>query len=502
MAIPSMSTVWEMDLPKRLGEVLLAAGIPHDASRWGSLSITGISEDSRQVRPGYLFVAIPGQVRDGADFIDDAIDRGAVAILSERSIDLPSVPVVLTSPVRRSLAQIAAAFYEFPTRNLFTVGVTGTNGKTTTCHWAAEALGRDTSVLLSTVTNVHSGISGLTTPPSPVIQEQARNALSQGAQHLILEASSAGLAQDRLASVDFDVAVLTSFSAEHVQHHRGIDAYRRAKLRLFEELKPTGWAVLNIDDPFHEAVAAATRARILTYGWGPGAAFRAESIEGDESGSQITGVAPDGARFELRVPMPGRHNVSNALAALSVGWVRGLPLSTLTKRLARSKPVTGRAYTLWRADGVRAMIDFAHNPSSLEAVLSFLRTISSHIIVVFGCPGDGEHEKRSGMGEVAGRLADAIVLTSDNPKHEDPLEIAREIRSGIRTGHADVRICIDRQEAIRAAVDAAQPGSVVLVTGKGHEAVQLVGNERIPHNDADVLRDLGFGQGTEPMARS
>ncbi|MFC2079829.1 Mur ligase family protein [Candidatus Bipolaricaulota bacterium] len=234
-------------MAKSLAELALALGAQPQAE-WTSIEIQGICEDTRRLRAGDLFVAVSGHDRDGSEFIARAMDRGAAAVLSERSIDLP-VPVLVTDCARTALAQLSAAFYNDPTRELFTVGVTGTNGKTTVCHWTADLLGPSETLLISTVRNPSSGTSGLTTPPSPIIQQLARGAVDDGEHNLVVEASSAGIAQDRVSAIDFDVCVFTNFSPEHLSHHSGLAAYRTAKLALFGRLKSEAYAIINADDP-------------------------------------------------------------------------------------------------------------------------------------------------------------------------------------------------------------------------------------------------------------
>jgi len=480
-------------LAKSLAELASILGL-QPQSTWARIKIEGICEDTRRLRPGDLFVAIPGHDEDGCDFIARAIDRGAIAVLSEESANLP-VPVLKTKCTRAALSQLSAVFYDHPTRELFTIGVTGTNGKTTTCHWTADLLERSETLLVSTVRNRILAISGLTTPPSPIIQQVARDAVDDGTHNLILEASSAGIAQDRVSNIDFDACVFTNFSPEHLSHHSGLAAYRSAKLKLFESLKAEAWAILNADDPMHSDFVAATSARVLTFGIDAGADLRAEDIQLMARSSRFTVVAHAEEAETVIVPLSGRHNIFNALAAIAVGVVKGMPLSLMAERLAQVRPIPGRAQYFRRVDGLVAVVDFAHNPSSLKAILTSLRSEHSRIIVLFGCPGDGEHEKRVAMGKVAGRWADAVVLTSDNPKNEDARAIASEIRTGIGSSPVPVTIVLDRRSAVQLALSRAKAGDVVLLAGKGHETEQLVGDERVSFSDAEALKELGFTEG-------
>ena len=477
-------------MAKSLAELASILGLQPQPT-WARIEIEGICEDTRRLRPGDLFVAIPGHDRDGSDFITRAIDRGAMAVLSEESVNLP-VPALKAECARAALAQLSAVFYDHPTRELFTIGVTGTNGKTTTCHWTADLLGRSETLLLSTVRNPGLAISGLTTPPSSIIQQLARDAVDDGTHNLILEASSAGIAQDRVSNIDFDACVFTNFSPEHLSHHNGLAAYRSAKLKLFESLKPEARAILNADDPMHPDIVAATPARVLSFGIDAGADLRAEDIQLQARSSRFTVVVRGEEAETVVLPLSGRHNIFNALAAIGVGVVKGIPLSLMAERLAQVRPIPGRAEYFRRADGLVAVVDFAHNPSSLKAILTSLRSEYPRVVVLFGCPGDGEHEKRVAMGEVAGRWADAVVLTSDNPKNEDARAIANEIRTGIGSSLVPVTISLDRRSAIQLALSQAGAGDVVLLAGKGHETEQLDGDERVPFSDAEALRELGF----------
>jgi UDP-N-acetylmuramoyl-L-alanyl-D-glutamate--2,6-diaminopimelate ligase len=485
-----MSIAWERALAKSLAELAAALDLPSQPD-WPSIVVTGICEDTRRLIPGDLFVAIPGHHQDGSMYVNRAIKRGAAAILAEHAFSA-AVPVLVVPHVRRALAYFCAAFHDHPTRELFTVGVTGTNGKTTVCHWAAEILGRGQTRVISTVENPTLGIPGLTTPPSPMIQSLARNAVTAGAKHLILETSSAGIAQERVTAIDFDACVFTNFSLEHVRHHGGLAAYRNAKLKLFETLKPEAWAIVNADDPMAEAITAATPAQILRYGRDRHADVRASDIRSESQHCRFTVRIRDHQEMEIFLPVPGKHNVSNALAAIGVGVVANLSLPVIGHRLAQARSIPGRTEFFSRADGLTAVVDFAHNGASLDALLATLRPSTPRLIVIFGCPGDGESEKRASMGKASAQWADYIILTSDNPQHEDPVAIAAEIRLGMGDTQIPVHVIIDRIEAIHAAIATASPGDLVILAGKGHETEQLIGSERLGHSDADVLQDLGF----------
>ena len=486
-----MSIAWERALAKSLADLAAVLGIPCQTG-WTQVEVTGVCEDTRRLIPGNLFVAISGHHQDGRAYVNHAMEKGAVAVLAEQALSAP-VPVFAVPHARVALACLAAAFYDDPTRELFTVGVTGTNGKTTVCHWTADILGRHCTRLLSTVRNPALGMPGLTTPPSPMIQSLAREAVSESMTTLILEASSAGIEQERVSAIDFDACVFTNLSIEHVRHHNGLAAYRSAKLKLFEALKPEAWAIVNADDPIADAVAAVTAAQVLRYGCSVEADVRASDIQlGSRSSRFVVHIAGANERMSVCLPTPGRHNVFNALAAISVGVVAAVSLPDIVERLAKAGSLPGRNDFFCREDGVAAVVDFAHNAAALKALLATLRPSYSRLIVVFGCPGDGEREKRTAMGKVSAQWADRIVLTSDNPKHEDVRAIAEEIRAGMTGAPIPVSFVMDRARAIGSAVEQAKPGDLVVIAGKGHEAEQLIEDDRLPYSDGDVLETLGF----------
>jgi len=459
---------------------------------WQRIKISGISEDSRCIRPGDLFVAIKGYVDDGHRYIDEAVARGASAVIIEEqgealthSCTVPFVPV---SDTRSALAQLAATFWGHPTRSLFTVGVTGTNGKTTVCHLVAHLLGEGETALISTVANEARNLRAVTTPSSPIIQEIAHDALLAAQKHLVVEVSSAGLVLHRVDAIDFDAAVFTNVTHDHLDFHKDWESYLEAKLLLFCELKPGSWSIVNGDDPAAERILSATQGKTLTYAIHRDADLRATDVRYQLRETTFS-LHFDAEEVPIRLRLPGEHNVRNALAAASVGIIRGLSLSTIAQRLASARSVEGR-YQLFRArNGATVIVDFAHSPDPLERMLRSLRPFYKRIICAFGCSGESDREKRPLMGRISGRLADLTILTTDNPKTEDPERIIDEIEPGLKpTGGRYERI-VDRREAIRRAVNLAHPGDVVLLAGKGHETYQIVGHEFVPYSDAEVLRE-------------
>ena len=482
---------------KPLAELAAQLGLPTDDA-WAELAIGGVCEDSRRIAPGDLFVAIPGTRADGLTFAREAIARGAAAVVSEAPFrsDVPNIQV---DDARLALAILSAAFHDGPTRDVFVVAVTGTNGKTTVCRLIAQILGDESTVEIGTVANEARGLRAVTTPSSPLVQAIARRAVDAGARHLVIEASSIGLEQRRLDAIDVDVAVFTNLSRDHFDLHGDWERYLSAKRRLFADLKPAAWAVVNADDPAGAVMLAAAACRHLTFAIRPATADRAPSPVdltagdvrlGDTRSSFVLGW--DGRAVDVRLPLVGVHNVENAFAAAGVGIAAGRPLEEIAEALAAATPVPGRHRVLRRRDGATAVVDFAHNPAALERTLTTLVGSDHRTIVVFGCPGDGDRGKRAPMGAIAGRLADRVVITSDNPKHERPEAIAEEIAVGLRRTGTAWDWVPDRADAIHRAVDHASAQDVILVTGKGHETYQIVGDAFLPHSDEAILQSLGF----------
>jgi len=476
---------------KRLGELLRTVGI--EAPENTETMISGVCEDSRRVSRGDLFVAVSGTSRDGAEYAQDAVSRGAVAVVSERPVSV-DVPCFVVADARRMLATLSAEFFDHPTRLLHTIGVTGTNGKTTVCHWVTHLLGAERTALVSTVTNaddLSARYAGLTTPPSPILQRMAAEAVASGKEHLVLEASSIGLEQGRLGEVDFDVCAFTNLSHDHLDLHEDLESYRRAKARLFDALTPSGWGIVNADDPAADAMLEGCRGRSLRVSRSGTGDLTACEIAEDGEGIRFR-LAMDRRTAEVQLPSFGLHSVDNALVAAGIGICSGLGLEDVSQRLASAPPVPGRQAVYRDSAGRTAIVDFAHNPDALQRILEALRPRSRRVVAVFGCPGESDRAKRPRMGEIAGRLADIVIVSADNPKHEAPEEIAEAVVAGVARVGGRFEVHLDRRDAVRRAVELAEAGDCVLLAGKGHERVQLVGDERIPYADGALLQSLGF----------
>jgi len=477
--------------------------------------VTGITEDSRLVRPGDLFVAVPGARNDGMLFAADAIARGAVAVVGARGSrerlggrnDPPSsVPVVEVDNPRRALSALSARFFGEPTRSLTTIGVTGTNGKTTTAHMIAHLLGAEQTALISTVSNVKAERPGLTTPSSVEVQRTARHAVDHGCRALVIEASSIGLAMDRLTDVRFDVAVWIGVTAEHLGFHRTMRRYVEAKLNLVRSIGSDGICVVRGDDRLVALVERNCRGNMVRFGIHGAETVHARDLDESLLETQFT-LCVASSRALVRLPLPGEYNVINALAAAAAVHGLGMNVEAIAERMGRFRPVDGRFEAYRSPSGALAVVDFAHTPDALARVLRHLRSHApsraSRLIVVFGCTGDADREKRFQMGRTVGSLADLAVITLDNPKLAVPEAIATDVAAGVREAGGQWRSVSMRSEAISNALVVANEHDVVLVAGKGHETHQIVGDRLEPHSDR--LELLGAGcvpvTGTQPRRR-
>ncbi|MEO6836692.1 MAG: UDP-N-acetylmuramoyl-L-alanyl-D-glutamate--2,6-diaminopimelate ligase [Candidatus Tumulicola sp.] len=449
-------------------------------------SVTSVEIDSRAVRPGALFVAVRGTRSDGHAFVSQAIANGAVAVVVETAT-VQGATVVKVSDSRRALSTLAAAFYNDPSQTLDVVGITGTNGKTTTVQMVRAIFDRagkpcGTIGTVGAAFGQRSWTLANTTPLPPELHGLLASMRDAGATAVAMEVSSHALALDRVDDVRFRVAALTNVTRDHLDFHATLEAYAAAKRRLFGMVQT---CVLNLDDAYGARWAAELTARgVAVIGYGEkNAAARLVPLG-------VT-VTPDGSRFTLdgrpyELRLPGRFNVSNALAAIGIAQALGVDDAAIAQGLAQLERVPGRMERL-RENGVDVIVDYAHTPDALENALRSLReTVAGELFVVFGCGGDRDRGKRPEMGAAAARFADRLFVTSDNPRTEDPAAIAEEIVAGIG-GRAHV-VELDRRRAIERAVASAREGDAVLVAGKGHETYQIVGDRVLDFDDAAVAR--------------
>ncbi|OGV66003.1 MAG: UDP-N-acetylmuramoyl-L-alanyl-D-glutamate--2,6-diaminopimelate ligase [Lentisphaerae bacterium RIFOXYC12_FULL_60_16] len=484
-----------MDRLVRLDALL--RDVPGAASSGGrNPEVTGVVGDSRQVRPGSVFVVIRGGATDGVRFVDDACQRGAVAIVSESPLPelRKDMVAVAVTDARRSLGLLSAAFHQHPSNRLRMTGITGTNGKTTTAYLMREMLrsqGRATGVV-STIEyeiGARSIPATRTTPDAPQLQSLLASMVSNGCQDAVMEVSSHALVQQRVAGVEFDAAIFTNLTRDHLDYHGSADAYFDAKALLFKSLgsgRKSAIAVIHADDPCGGKMAGLTTgAEVITYGVSASAMVRAADIHPGPDGTTFRLETPWGAG-EVRTGLMGRFNVQNILAAVACAVRLGVSLDTAVVAAGRMPPVPGRLQKVPSRKGFRVFVDYAHTDDALEQVLTTLREITGgRLMVVFGCGGNRDTGKRPAMGAVASRLADYSIVTSDNPRKEDPMRIIADILQGFGANRA-VEVEPDRGEAIRKAIARALPGDIVLVAGKGHETFQDFGNMTVPFDDREV----------------
>jgi UDP-N-acetylmuramoyl-L-alanyl-D-glutamate--2,6-diaminopimelate ligase len=462
---------------------------------WGKagVEIESLAYDSSQVGPGSLFFCVPGQTRDGHEFASDALERGAVGLVVERRLDLAATQV-LVPDARAAMAPVAARFWGDPTTELRVVGITGTNGKTTTAFLLREILeqaGLRTG-LLGTVKRVIGGAESevvRTTPEAIDLQETFRRMLDAGDSACVMEVSSHALALRRADGIRFEVAVFTNLTQDHLDFHADMEDYFLAKRRLFAPAagEPPRASLVNVDDPFGRRLAQ--EIDCLTFSVrGGDADFRAGEVSFDATGARFLCRAPEG-EVEVSTRLPGHFNVENALAALAAALAMGVGLETAAEALAAAGRVPGRFEPIDEGQPYAVLVDYAHTPDSLENVLRAARRLTEgRLICVFGCGGDRDREKRPLMGRIAAELADVSVVTSDNPRSEEPMAIIEEILEG--SGRDGVVVEPDRRAAIALALQDAADGDTVVIAGKGHEQGQEFEHDRkIPFDDREVARE-------------
>jgi UDP-N-acetylmuramoyl-L-alanyl-D-glutamate--2,6-diaminopimelate ligase len=485
------------ELLAALGERRLVGSAPE--------TVTGVVADSRAVRAGQCFVAVPGFRHDGRRFISDAVARGATLVVVEGEA-LPDARVaqVLVPSARLALARAAAAWYGEPSRHLTVVGITGTNGKTTTSYLVEallQARGMKTGVIGTIEYRLGSEVvpAGQTTPEALELQALLARMRAAGIAGVAMEVSSHALALARVESLRFDVAVFTNLTQDHLDFHRTFEEYRAAKRHLFELLaasdKPRRTAVVNADDPAGLEMVRGLDVPVLTFGLREGALVRAVEHESTLDGIRLIADTPRG-RLVLRSPLIGQHNVMNLLAAAGVGLALGLEPDAIAGALSRVRAVPGRFEQVRAGQPFLVVVDYAHTPDALERVLTTARHLTrGRLAVVFGCGGDRDRSKRPIMGEIAARLADRVWVTSDNPRSEPPAAIIAEVLAGVeRAGGRDRAASeVDRRQAIAAALGWAREGDTVVIAGKGHETYQIVGDRVVPFDDRAVAREILAG---------
>lgn len=459
--------------------------------------VSGLAIDSRSVKPGDLFLALPGETVDGRKFIDSAIAAGAAAVAYESGDGFQArdvtVPAIGVANLRAVLGTIASRFYDAPSKKLIVIGVTGTNGKTTCTQLLAQALDRAPR-RCAVIGTIGSGFPGTlneslhTTPDAPAVHRLLREFLGAGAGFVSMEVSSHALDQGRVNDVAFDLAVFTNLTRDHLDYHGDMQRYGAAKASLFE-VPGLKHAVINRDDEFGRALLEKLKGRVTTLSYGlEGGDVTVRSIAPTPGGLALHVVTPKGeAKFEA--PLFGRFNAYNLLAVLATLLLLDLPLADAIERLRHARPVAGRAERFGGHGGrPLVIVDYAHTPDALEKILASLREHTrGKLVCVFGCGGDRDRGKRPLMGALAERLADEVIVTDDNPRSEAPERIIEDIRVGMQHAPQVIR---DRAQAIAAAIANTGADDVVLVAGKGHEDYQQIGSTRLPYSDRVAVRKI------------
>lgn len=476
--------------------------------RHGNLNveITALTDDSRKVKPGSLFVAVKGERVDGHAYIHHAVSSGAVALVVQDPLPAStlSVPAVRVRDSRSALGRLAARFQHDPSSRLRMIGVTGTNGKTTVtylCKGMLESAGRRVGIIGTVAYQIGAErmSASHTTPGAVELQALLARMVSAGLDSAVMEVSSHALAMDRIAGCEFDTAVFTNLTQDHLDFHGDMEGYFKAKLRLFSGMaldgKKTGpkRAIVNADDPRGSRVVAASGVPVWTYSIREPSDIRAEDVRVSINGTTFTATTPLG-RLAVESRLVGEHNVYNILAAIGAGLNEGLSLAHIHAGIRAVDNVPGRFERVEAGQNFTVVVDYAHTEDALIRLLNAAQALKTgRIITVFGCGGDRDRGKRPKMGRAAIERSDLVILTSDNPRSEDPLAILSEVEAGVCEARHLVRsqyqIVADRRQAIEAAIREARPGDMVLIAGKGHEDYQIIGTNRFHFDDREVARE-------------
>lgn len=463
------------------------------------VEITGVCINSKVVSPGNLFIAKRGRSEDGTTYIPEAIAGGAVAILTDILDPTHKDVVQIIHPDVSSIeGKIAAEYYQYPSEELFTVGITGTNGKTTTSFIVKHLLDSldGPCGLIGTIEYIigaHRYMATRTTPDVSSNQKMLREMVIQGCRSAVMEVTSHALDQGRVSTIDFDVAVFTNLSLDHLDYHQTMEAYCSSKQKLFQGMQKTKkkksegakTAVVNADSLWTPTILAGCPAQVIQYGIDHAADLKAQAIVLTSSGSQFD-LCYQETCHHCFFPLIGRHNIYNYLAAVGVGLAHNMPIETIIKRLSTTPPIPGRLESIPNKSGLHIYVDFAHSDDALENVLKCLKELQSkRLITVFGCGGDRDRTKRPKMALVAEQYSDLSIVTSDNPRSENPLTICDEITPGFTRQDSHL-VIVDRRAAIEKAVSLAEAGDIILIAGKGHEPYQIFAHKTIEFDDRKI----------------
>lgn len=460
-----------------------------------NIEIKKIAYDSRQVEEDSLFICIEGFKTDGHNFIKKAIQNGAVAIMVEKELEEypEGISIVEVADSRETMAYLAATFFNNPLEKLELIGVTGTNGKTTTTYLIKAMLDNvgKAAGLIGTIKNI-VGEKTLpttrTTPESLDLYALFAEMVEANLSYAVMEVSSHALDLKRVTGMDYKVAVFTNITQDHLDYHHSIDEYLLAKSKLFQQVKDTGFSVVNLDDPKSDQIIALAKGEVLSYAINKEADFQARNIKLDSRG--VSFDVRGRYNFSIRMKLAGLFNVYNTLAAIACGYALGISPEEIKDGLEKVTGVAGRFELVDEGQDFTVIVDYAHTPDGMENVLKTAHELAEgKIIIVFGCGGDRDKGKRPEMGRIAAEYGDLVVLTSDNPRSEEPLAIIKDIEKGMEDSDTPYEIFPDRREAIFYAIQKAAPGDMVLVFGKGHETYQIFRDKTIPFDDRQVARE-------------
>jgi len=469
---------------------------PDEFSGNAESEIKGIATHTSEVKKGYLFFALVGEKKDGRNYAGEAVKKGASAIVSDSEVYVEGAGFIKVKDPLEALSKWSACFYHFPAGKLNITGVTGTNGKTTVTGLIHKLMMKTgNSGLIGTRGYFYGETEGsfnMTTPRPHELHRIFKDMLKAGVKNIAMEVSSHALELKRVEDIPFKSAVFTNLTQDHLDFHKTIENYYRSKLKLFNLLKDkkSENAIINIDDSYGKKAVNDIGFKSTTYGIKEQADFRALVKDTSLNGSHFTFVHPEG-KEKMTVKLIGRFNIYNCLAAMTWGIKGGMDMPTVCKVISEAEPVPGRLEIIKKVDGGQKMVvvDYAHTPDALENILLTLREVKAgRLICVFGCGGDRDREKRPLMGKIAGAYSDVVYLTSDNPRSEDPMSIILDIELGLRDSETYYYVIPDREEAIKAAIENAQPGDCILLAGKGDEDYQIIGDKMIPFSDRLVAR--------------
>ncbi|MFH1245509.1 MAG: UDP-N-acetylmuramoyl-L-alanyl-D-glutamate--2,6-diaminopimelate ligase [Candidatus Omnitrophota bacterium] len=462
--------------------------------------LQGISCSSRCIEPGYLFVAIKGERLDGHNFVAQAINKGAKAVILEQDVPVRSdVAKILTGDSRIALAKVCAVFFGYPSQKLKVIGITGTNGKTTVSYLIEKIL-QCAGYPCGVIGTVNYRMNNKpykkfpdwlnTTPQADILQYFLSEIVQAKSKYAVIEVSSHALDQHRVDGVDFSLGIFTNLTREHLDYHENLENYFSCKARLFENLPQNVWAMINIDDIWGRKLVEKVQSRLLTYSIDSPAQIQARNLRLGSSLSRFTIVSPRGD-IEIETPLIGRHNVYNILAAAGAAYVENIDFNLIRLGVQACANVPGRLESVNCGQKFSVFVDYAHTEDALKKVLTSLRQISrNRVILVFGCGGDRDKTKRPKMGRTAVELADYVFLTTDNPRSEDPREIIADIEEGIGKNAENYKVVLDRFCAIEQALSVAVEGDIVVIAGKGHETTQIFAEQVITFDDREAVRKI------------